>query len=170
MEDPARGRTSVHFVHGLESGPGSSKSVYLGGRFDAVTPSMDTSSFEGSVTTQAAALAGRPPDVLVGSSFGGAVALALLQRGYFRGPTLLLAPAHRHYPVEERVPEGIAVVIVHGTRDRVVSIEGSRALARTGTPGLVELREVADEHRLASLSKGDDLEVLVRRALSLHGR
>ena len=34
------------------------------------------------------------PDVLVGSSFGGAVAVFLALRGGWRGPLLLLAPAH----------------------------------------------------------------------------
>ena len=33
------------------------------------------------------------PDIVVGSSWGGAVALQCLHSGYWRGPTLLLAPA-----------------------------------------------------------------------------
>ena len=154
----------VQFIHGLESGPGSSKSVYLAARFDARTPAMDTSSFEGSVAVQAAQIAEFSPEVLVGSSFGGAVALALLARGLYRGPTVLLAPAHRHYGVEERIPEGVPVVLVHGTRDEVVAIEGSRALAKTGSPGMVELIEVDDEHRLASLLVDESLADLVRKA------
>jgi len=35
------------------------------------------------------------PDVVVGSSWGGAVALACIQTGVWYGPTLLLAPAHQ---------------------------------------------------------------------------
>jgi predicted esterase len=157
----------VQFIHGLESSPGSSKAVYLARHFDAETPAMDTSDFEGAVASQARELARFSPGVVVGSSFGGVVALALLQRGVFRGPTLLLAPAHRHFHVEERVPDGVAVVLVHGHRDDVVSIEGSRSLARTGTPGLVELVEVDDEHRLGSLLEGDRLAELVRRVAAL---
>ena len=34
------------------------------------------------------------PDVMVGSSFGGAVVLELIQRGIWSGPALLLCPAH----------------------------------------------------------------------------
>jgi alpha/beta superfamily hydrolase len=105
--------------------------------------------------------------VLVGSSFGGAVVLALLHRGHYRGPVVLLAPAHRHFGVEERIPEGNVAVIVHGTRDDVVDIAGSRALSVTGTAGRVELVVVEDEHRLASVLEGDVLERHVRRAYEL---
>lgn len=157
----------MQFVHGLESSPGSAKAVYLARRFDAETPAMDTSDFDGAIATQTERVRGLAPDVLVGSSFGGAVALALLQRGVFAGPTVLLAPAHRHYGVEERIPEGVAVVIAHGRADDVVSIEGSRALAKTGTAGLVELVEADDGHRLGTLLEGDALESLVRRAVAL---
>jgi pimeloyl-ACP methyl ester carboxylesterase len=154
----------VLFVHGLESSPGSAKSLYLSRFFDAETPAMDTSNFEGAVAHQARRLKEFGPDVLVGSSFGGAVALALVGRGFFRGGVVLLAPAHRHFGVEERIPPRTPVVIAHGVKDDVVSIEGSRALAQTGTPGYVELVEVDDGHRLATLLEGDQLASMVRRA------
>ena len=35
----------------------------------------------------------RPPDIVVGSSWGSAVALRFLEAGYWAGPSLLLAPA-----------------------------------------------------------------------------
>jgi predicted esterase len=155
----------VQFIHGLESGPGSSKAAYLDRFFDAETPAMDTRDFEGSVALQARHVAMFGPDVVVGSSFGGAVALALLQRGAFSGPTVLLAPAHTHFAVESRIPPGARVVIVHGSRDAVVSIEDSRRLAASGGRGLVDFVEVDDEHRLATLLEGDVLAAVVRRAL-----
>jgi predicted esterase len=160
---PASADLRVQFIHGLESSPGSSKSVYLAGHFTSRTPAMDTSDFAGSVRVQTDCIAAFSPEVLVGSSFGGAVALALLQRGAFRGPTVLLAPAHRHFRVEEHIPAGVHVIVVHGTHDDVVSIEGSRALARTGSVGHVELVEVNDGHRLASLLEDDSLAAIVRR-------
>jgi predicted esterase len=157
----------VQFVHGLESGPGSSKAAYLAKHFDAVAIGMDTSSFEASVAAQAEQVRARPPDVLVGSSFGGAVTLALLQRGIFSGPSVLLAPAYRHFHVEERIPDRLRVLIVHGRKDTVVPVEDSRALSKTGTPGRVELVEVDDEHRLPTLLEGDRLASLVRRSFLL---
>jgi len=155
----------VQFIHGLESGPGSSKAAYLDRFFDAETPAMDTGDFEGSVALQAEHTGTFAPDVLVGSSFGGAVALALLQRELYAGPTVLLAPAHAHFGVEARLPGQRRVIIVHGLRDDVVSIDDSRRLAATGAPGYVDFVEVDDEHRLATLLEGDTLATLVRRAL-----
>lgn len=157
----------VQFVHGLESGPGAAKAMYLDKRFDTITKQMDASDFEGSVLVQAEEIAAQEPDVLVGSSFGGAVVLALLQRGLFLGPSLLLAPAWRKFGVEGRIPPGLRVLVVHGTRDEVVPIEDSRALARTGNGKSVALVEVDDEHRLASLLEGDELAMMVRRTFTL---
>ena len=56
------------------------------------------------------------------------------------------------------------MLIVHGTRDAVVDIVGSRALAGTGTGGLVRLVEVDDEHRLGTLTRTDTLANLVKSA------
>jgi hypothetical protein len=56
------------------------------------------------------------------------------------------------------------VLLVHAPEDEVVDIEGSRALAKTGTPGLVELIEVEDDHALATITANGELLRLVRRA------
>ena len=105
----------VQFIHGLEGSPHGSKARALAERFGATTPAMDTGDFEGCVETQRAALESIRPDVLVGSSFGGAVAVALLTRGHWRGPTLLLAQAALRYDPEARLPEGVDVWLVHGS-------------------------------------------------------
>ncbi|HEX7671601.1 MAG TPA: hypothetical protein VF395_18535 [Polyangiaceae bacterium] len=158
---------AVQFIHGLEGSPKGAKAMYLDRWYDSETPTMDTSDFEGAVAIHAKRLLERPSEVLVGSSFGGAVALALLVRGLYAGSTVLLAPAHRHYGVEEGIPDGVPVIIVHGKRDDVVDIEGSRALAETGTPGLVRLVVVDDEHRLGTLVETDALANFVRAAFDL---
>jgi pimeloyl-ACP methyl ester carboxylesterase len=137
----------VHFIHGLESSPQGEKARFFAAHFDAVTPSMDTRDLEGAIRTQALAIrtaieAGRGPDVVVGSSFGGAIAVALLARGLWRGPTLLLAQAAQKLGVVD-------------------------PLTRTGTLGLVTLEEVDDEHRLSSLVASGRLAELVRE---LHAR
>jgi alpha-beta hydrolase superfamily lysophospholipase len=165
----------VLFVHGLESNPHGSKARFLAAHFECVTPAMDTADFAGCVETIAAALRARQPDVVVGSSFGGAVVVALLQRGDWSGPTLLLAPATTAFGVEARLPAGVPVCIVHGTADRVVEPEDSRRLARTGSSGLVELVEVADEHRLSSLVDSGRLTALIhavaaRAHIATYGR
>jgi predicted esterase len=100
--------------------------------------------------------------VLVGSSFGGAIAVALLGLGAWRGPTVLLAPAAALLAVPNTLPAGATVTIAHGTRDDVVPMEDSRALAATGTPSLVRLVEVDDDHRLQTLVDSGNLAELVR--------
>jgi predicted esterase len=157
-------RLRVQFAHGLESSPQGNKARLWAQEFEALTPAMNTADFESCVEVHAGALASFEPDLLIGSSFGGAVAVALLERGLWRGPTLLLAQAALHYRPEARLPEGVAVTLVHGLADDVVPIEQSRALARTGTPALVRLVEVDDDHALSALVASGELVELARAA------
>jgi predicted esterase len=153
----------VQFAHGLESSPQSAKAIALGRAFCAETPAMNTRDFESCVTTHAELLMRFQPHVLVGSSFGGAVAVSLLERGLWHGPTLLLAQAALMYRPNSRLPDGVKVLLVHAPEDKVVPIEHSRALARTGTAGLVELIETDDDHALTALVGSGRLIELVRR-------
>jgi len=152
----------VLFIHGQESGPQGTKARLLAAHFDALTPAMDTRDFEGCVRQIAQAIEEFRPELVVGSSFGGAVAVALLQRGLWRGPTLLLAQAAAGLGVELRLPAGVLVWIVHGTRDDVVPIASSLALARSGSPEQVRLIEVRDDHRLTATVASGRLVALVR--------
>lgn len=158
MSTPLR----VLFVHGSESGPQGTKARMLAEHFEALTPQMDTERFEGCVQQIAAALESFRPDVVVGSSFGGAVAVALLQRGQWAGPTLLLAPAVAELGVPLRLPDDLPVWIVHGTGDDVVPVVSSLTLARSGTPALVRFLEVNDDHRLSRTVASGRLVALVR--------
>jgi hypothetical protein len=141
-------RLRVLFIHGQEGSPQGSKARALAAAFDATTPLMDTSNFEACVAQQAEAIRRFQPDVVVGSSFGGAVAVALLQREAWNGPTLLLAQAAQRLGVRGRLPVGARVWMVHARGDDVVPIADSRHLARSGTPGWVRLVEVDDDHAL----------------------
>lgn len=138
----------LQFIHGLEGSPQGAKARLFARHFDALTPPMDTADFESCVEVQSEALTSFRPDLLVGSSFGGSVAVELLRRERWRGPTLLLAQAARRRDPEARLPAGVPVWIVHGLRDSLIDVEDSRALARTGSPDLVRLIEVDDDHPL----------------------
>ena len=155
--------TRVHFIHGLEGSPGGRKARLLAHHFDAVTPAMDTSDFEACVTRHAELLSGDGrPDVLAGSSFGGAVAVALLQRGHWAGPTLLLAQAALLYGLPAELPRGVPVWIVHGSEDDVVPPEHSRRLAAAGDSAHVRLIEVDDDHALHASTENGALAAWVR--------
>jgi len=148
-------KTRVQFIHGLEGSPQGSKARLFGEHFDCVTPAMDTSDFEGCVAVQAEAIRSFEPDVLVGSSFGGAVAVELLARRVWRGRTLLLAQAALKRDPRARLPEDVTVWLVHGLGDTLVDPAESRRLAHTGSPERVRLIEVEDDHPLhASVADG----------------
>ena len=155
-------RLRVQFAHGLESSPQSTKARSLAQHFDACTPEMNTRDFESCVGVHAGTLARFRPDVLVGSSFGGAVVVALLERQLWRGPTLLLAQAALHYNPRARLPAGVRVLLVHATHDEVVKFEDSRRLAATA-PSSAELIERDDDHALTQLVASGELIELVRR-------
>jgi hypothetical protein len=159
---PPRSRTRVQFIHGLEGSPKGSKARTLAAHFDARTPAMDTRDFAGCVATQARELEANRPQILVGSSFGGAIAVALLQRGSWRGPTLLLAPAAQRLGLTPELPRGVPIWIVHGLRDELVPPDDSRELARSGSPELVRLQLVDDDHPLSAFVGSGALVALVR--------
>ena len=153
----------VQFIHGLEGSPSGAKARLLARHFAAVTPAMDTSDFEGCIARHAALLAvDGGPDVLAGSSFGGAVAVALLQRGHWSGPTLLLAQAALLLDLPAELPPGVPVWLVHGRRDEVVPPEHSRRLAAAGDPAWVRLIEVDDDHSLHASTENGSLAGWVR--------
>ena len=157
----------VQFVHGLESSPRSTKARLFARHFDALTPAMDTSDFEACVRAQANALERFAPGVLVGSSFGGGVALALLQRGLWRGPTLLLAQAALRQGLPAELPPGIPIWIAHGTRDEIVDPADSRRLAAAGDPSFVRLIEVDDDHPLRACAADERLVRWIRELATL---
>jgi pimeloyl-ACP methyl ester carboxylesterase len=121
--------------------------------FRFVQPLLMRRVFRRSVDVQLALLRANQIDVVVGSSFGGAVALELLVSGAWKGPTILLCPAHRRVagrawrPAPSLPADASKVLIVHGRQDETVPIDHSRSLAR-GTAA--KLIEVDDEHRLAA--------------------
>lgn len=151
----------VQFAHGLESSPQGNKARLFAQHFTALTPSMNTRDLEQCITVHAEALARFQPSVLVGSSFGGAVAVALLMRGLYKGPTLLLAQAAVRYFPDARLPEGVPVTLVHAHQDEVIAFTDSVQLAQTGSRELVKLFARDDDHALSQLCASGELVTLV---------
>lgn len=71
------------------------------------------------------------PDVVVCASAGGAYMLGLWQAGYWSGPTLMI----NAHPCCRRLPEGMPIVLAHGSNDESyqVSRRDLEALMATGT-------------------------------------
>jgi len=155
-------RLRVQFIHGLEGSPQGNKARALAAAFETTTPAMDTGNFEACVALHAERIRRFEPDVLVGSSFGGAVAVALLQREQWSGPTLLLAQAALRQGLRAKIPPGARVWMVHARGDDIVPIADSQRLARSGTPGYVRLFEVDDDHALHAFVTSGRLVAMVR--------
>jgi alpha/beta superfamily hydrolase len=126
---------------------------------------MDTGNFAACVEVQEQAIRDHKPDLVIGSSFGGAVVARCLERGSWKGPTLLLAAAVRRLDPELVLPRGVPVWIVHGLDDAVIDPEDSRHLAATGRPEDVRLIETNDDHSLHSWVKSGQFVDLVREIL-----
>jgi pimeloyl-ACP methyl ester carboxylesterase len=126
-----------------------------------VRPPLMRRTFRRSVEVQRALLASGKVDVVVGSSYGGAVAVELLRLGVWSGPTVLLAPAQRlvaarGWQKNPTLPEDASrILVVHAKQDEVVPIDHSRALVRGTNAKLIE---VDDDHRLSRSATPENLK------------
>ncbi|MEZ4225060.1 MAG: alpha/beta hydrolase [Polyangiaceae bacterium] len=156
----------VLLLHGLEGSPQGAKARALREHFELCCPALPTGDFAACEVVAQDALRNFHPEVLVGSSFGGALALRLIELGAWQGPTLLLAPASRYFlPAPVSLPAGVPVLILHGRKDAVVPMQDSRDLAERHDG--VRLLELDDEHRLSTLTEGGRLAGYVREVREL---
>ena len=135
----------ILFLHGWHSVPGGVKPSYLANHgHEVINPALDDDDFDEAVRTAQAEYDRHRPDVIVGSSRGGAVAMNLNS-----GSTslVLLCPAWKRWGTVRRVKLG--TVILHSEADDAIPIDESRELVRAS--GLPEsaLVVVGTDHRLA---------------------
>jgi alpha-beta hydrolase superfamily lysophospholipase len=135
----------VLFLHGWRSIPGGVKPTYLAEHgHDVSNPALPDEDFDQAVRIAQAEFDRQQPDVVVGSSRGGAVALNL-NSGAAR--LVLLCPAWKKWGTAKKAKPG--TVILHAEADDVVPIADSRELAAaSGLPESV-LIVVGADHRLA---------------------
>jgi hypothetical protein len=140
----------VLFLHGWKSTPGGVKPTYLRENgFDVLNPSLDNDDFAEALQVAQSEYERHQPDVIVGSSRGGAVAMNL--RGA-NAHLVLLCPAWKKWGAATRVPPG--TFLLHSRFDEVIPFEDSEQLARASSAILIE---VGSDHRLADR---ESLEVL----------
>jgi len=145
----------ILFLHGWHSVPGGVKPSYLAQHgHDVVNPALDDDDFDTALQTAQAELEGHKPDVIVGSSRGGAIAMNLSKGAT---PLVLLCPAWKKYGVAKIVKP--ITIILHSRADDVVPFADSEELVRNSGLPVSALIEVGSDHRLAD---PEPLEMMLR--------
>jgi hypothetical protein len=148
----------VLFLHGWQSVPGGVKPTFLAQHgHEVINPKLPDEDFNEAVRIAQAEFDRHQPDVVVGSSRGGAVAMNL-NSGDAR--LVLLCPAWKKYGGARTVKPG--TVILHSRADDVVPFADSEELVRSSGLPASALIEVGTDHRLAD---PEPLERMLRACL-----
>lgn len=132
----------ILFLHGWQSVPGGVKPTYLQDHgHEVVNPKLPDDDFAEAVRIAQAEFDAHVPQVVVGSSRGGAVAVNIDSGG---AKLVLLCPAWKKYGTSKTAKPG--TVILHSRADDVVPFADSEELAKRSGAVLVE---VGTDHRLA---------------------
>ena len=138
----------ILFLHGYGSDPDGIRPTFLKEEgFDVIHPALPDEDFDESVRIGREAFDQGHPDVVVGSSRGGAVALNMDTGDV---PLVLIAPAWKKWGNARTVKA--AVTILHSENDDVVPIGDSRELLSSIRLSEEQLIVVGQDHRM------DDLE------------
>ena len=132
----------ILFLHGWNSLPGGVKPNYLKAHgYTVNNPALSHEDFAEAVRIAQAEFDKHRPQVVVGSSRGGAVAMNI-DSG--EAKLVLLCPAWKKYGTARTVKHD--TVILHSRADDVVSFADSEELVRNSGATLIE---VGSDHRLA---------------------
>src|SRR5262249_45510519 len=116
----------ILFLHGWQSVPGGVKPTYLASHgHEVINPKLPDDDFQEAVRIAEAEVDKHRPDVIVGSSRGGAVAMNLASGG---ARLVLLCPAWRKHGTARTAKAG--TIILHSRADDVVPLADSEELAR----------------------------------------
>ena len=142
------------YLHGWNSTVGGVKPTYLRSHgHEVIEPELDHEDFEAALRTAQAAFNQHQPEIVVGSSRGGAVAVNLDS-----GPArlVLICPAWKKWGRANTVKAGTQ--ILHSRADDVVPFADSVELISMSRLPETALIEVGQDHRLADL---EPLEALL---------
>ena len=135
----------ILFLHGWHSVPGGVKPSYLKDHgHEVIHPALDDDDFPAAVATAQAEFDKHEPEVVVGSSRGGGVAMNINSG---ETPLVLLCPAWQNWgTIRTLKPD---TLILHSRNDDVIPFADSEELvASSGLPPET-LIEVGSDHRLA---------------------
>jgi len=133
------------FLHGWTSTPGGRKPTYLASHgHEVINPALPDDDFEEAVRIAQTEYDQHQPDVIVGSSRGGAVAMNFDSKDT---PLVLLCPAWKNWGSATTVKP--KTTILHSRADDVVPFENSEELVRNSRLAAWILVECGTDHRLA---------------------
>jgi len=133
------------FLHGWQSTPGGLKPTYLKSHgHEVLNPVLSDDDFDAAVRITQAEFDRHRPDVVVGSSRGGAVAMNIDSGST---PLVLLCPAWKRWGTARTVKPN--TVILHAPADETVPFDDSQELLRNSSLPESALIIVGNDHRLA---------------------
>ena len=150
----------ILFLHGWQSVPGGIKPTFLSeSGHNVFNPKLPDEDFQSAVQIAQTEFDRQRPEVVVGSSRGGAVAMNLTV-GDVR--LVLLCPAWKKYGQVRTVKSG--TVILHSRLDDIVPFADSEELIQNSHLPRQALIEVGSDHRLAD---PDSLQAMLRACETL---
>ena len=164
----------ILFFHGLEGSPEGIKAKHLRVTYNASTPSLTTTplcllrdinnkswaAIDNVSIHEALALPFQQaidamlaysPDIIVGSSFGGALLAKMIEVGVWSGPSLFLASAGKillGIDGSKWQNKDVPTTWIHGVRDVIIPVEHSIEAAQKSRGKIIL---VDDDHRLDTL-------------------
>jgi len=133
---------NILVLHGWHSVPGGVKPTYLKDHgHEVINPALDDDDFAAAVAIAQAEFDRHQPEVVIGSSRGGAVAMNINSGD---AKLVLLCPAWKNWGTSRTVKPG--TVILHSRADDVIPFADSEELARNSGNKLIE---TGSDHRLA---------------------
>jgi hypothetical protein len=137
--------SAILFLHGWQSVPGGVKPTYLAQYgHTVINPALPDDDFADAVRIAQAEFDRQQPQVVVGSSRGGAVAMNINSG---TAKLVLLCPAWKHWGTAKTAKPG--TVVLHSRADDVIPFADSEELVRNSRLPATALIEIGTDHRLA---------------------
>ncbi len=135
----------ILFLHGWHSVVGGVKPTFLkDAGHEVINPALDDDDFAAALHVAQLAYVAHRPDVVVGSSRGGAIAMNIDSAAT---PLVLLCPAWKNWGTARTIKPN--TIILHSRADDVIPFAASEELIANSGLRSAALIEIGQDHRLA---------------------